>query len=96
MVCQIAEEKVKGQFAKASVAVCLLKSQKNKNHWIKMSKKKKKNSTNLHPWPHYKHSPPGSIMKICSGDFPRHAFMCYVMLRNYMFICQKNGLDNIV
>ena len=61
-----------------------------------MSKKKKKNSTNLHPWPHYKHSPPGSIMKICSGDFPRHAFMCYVMLRNYMFICQKNGLDNIV
>jgi len=44
--------------------------------------KKKNPRTNLHSWSHYEHSPPRSIMKVCSGDFTSLAFMSYFMLHN--------------
>lgn len=43
-------------------------------------------STNLHPWPHYKHSPSKYIMKVWSERFPSLTFMGYFMLDNDIFL----------
>lgn len=46
-------------------------------------------STNLHPWPHYKHCSTLSIMKRCPGHFASLTFMCNFRLQKK---CPSLGL----